>query len=371
MPSCLTWVKTMKTLLVVDDTPEDREVLMRVFSTEPAEYTVLEATDAVSCHKALQAQRHIECILLDYSMPGRDGLHLLQDLLEQYTQIPIVMVTGQGSEGIAVDALKLGAQDYVVKNNFSDVDIRRRVDMALEHKRMEHRLARQQQSLRDFADILVHDLRAPLRAIKGPIEMLTGDDATLSDEMQEKLFGFVTESVEQMDRMILSLQQFSEPQNSEEKFEFFCPTRLFGYVHSTLVHDIEATATALTFEQNPPKIWGSVHLLGQLLQNLVDNAIKYLDASNGKIHVAVMDVVDAWQLVVTDNGMGIAPEYLTDIFEPFKRLNSGSKFKGTGLGLATCMRIAEQHDAIIFCESELGCGSKFIVALPKPRLNAH
>lgn len=360
----------MKTLLVVDDTPEDREVLARIFSTGPADYTVLEATDAVSCHKALQAHRQIDCILLDYSMPGRDGLHLLRDLLEQYPQIPIVMVTGQGSEGIAVDALKSGAQDYVVKNSFSSVDIRRRVEMALEHKRMERRLARQQQSLRDFTDILVHDLRAPLRSIKGPIELLTGDDASLSDDMQEKLFGFVTESVEQMDRMILSLQQFSEAQNSQEAFELFCPTRLFDYIQNTLAYDIEATGTALTFERSPPKIWGSVHLLGQLLQNLVDNAIKYSDGRDTKVHVAVREFVGSWQLVVTDNGIGIATEYLTDIFEPFKRLHSGSSFKGTGLGLATCMRIAEQHGATIFCDSELGHGSKFTVSLPKPVLNA-
>ncbi len=359
----------MNTLLVVDDMPEDREVLARIFSTEPKEYTVLEATDAMSCLEALQAHKNIQCILLDYFMPGRDGLHILQDLLVQYPNIPIIMVTGQGSEGIAVDALKLGAQDYVVKNTFSDVDIRRRVELALEHKRMERRLERQQQSLRDFTEILVHDLRAPLRSIKGPIEMLTGDDASLSDDMQEKLFGFVTESVEQMDRMILSLQQFSEAQKSEEKFELFCPTRLFGYVQNSLAHDLKVTGTALTFEQCPPKIWGSVHLLGQLLQNLVDNAIKYSDGLDAKVHVAVTEFVGSWQLVVTDNGMGIASEYLTDIFEPFKRLNSGSRFKGTGLGLATCMRIAEQHGATISCDSELDHGSKFTVSLPKPVLN--
>ncbi len=360
----------MKTLLVVDDTPEDREVLARIFSAgSAAEYEVLEATDATSCFKTLEERKDIDCLLLDYSMPGRDGLNVLRDLLDQYSQIPIIMVTGHGSEGIAVDALKMGAQDYVVKNAFSAVDIKRRVDMALEHKKMELRLARQHQSLRDFADILVHDLRAPLRSIKGPIEMLTGSDAALAGELQAKLFSFITGSVEQMDRMILSLQQFSEPQRSEEEFEMFSPTRLFDCVQTALAPEVAATKTTLTFQQNPPKIWGSAHLLGQLLQNLVDNALKYRDVPNGKIHVVVMDEVDAWRLKVTDDGMGVAPEHLRDIFEPFKRLNSGSKFKGTGLGLATCMRIAEQHNATIECDSEFGHGSTFTVSLPKPELS--
>ena len=171
----------MKTLLVVDDTPEDREVLARIFSTGSVpEYEVLEASNAASCYKTLEDRKDIDCLLLDYFMPGRDGLHLLGDLLDQYPQIPIIMVTGQGNEGVAVDALKTGAQDYVVKNSFSPADITRRVEMAIEHKNIERRLLRQQQSLRDFADVLVHDLRAPLRSIKGPIEMLVNGDAPLT-----------------------------------------------------------------------------------------------------------------------------------------------------------------------------------------------
>lgn len=359
--------KDLARLLVVDDTPEDREVIARIFATDdPLEYEILEATDATSCFKALEEHKDIDCLLLDYSMPGRDGLQLLQTLLDQYPHIAIIMITGHGNEGIAVDALKLGALDYVGKSNWSDVEIKRRVDRALDHKIMEHRLERQQQSLRDFADILVHDLRAPLRSIKGPIEMIVQNDAPLTEELQAKLFGFITDSVEQMDRIILSLQQFSKTQRSETQFELFCPTRLFDYVHSALAHDVAAARTTLTFQNDPPKIWGAIHLLRQLLQNLVDNAIKYRNAPNGKIHVAVADAGEAWHLTVTDDGIGIKPQHLDDIFEPFKRLHSSSDFKGTGLGLATCVRIAEQHGATISCKSEFGKGSSFTVSLPKP-----
>ena len=106
----------MKTLLLVDDSPEDREAIIRSFARDHDDtYTVLEAHNEASCFAHISEDTPIDCVLLDYSMPGCDGLQLLSKILKENEDLAVVMITGEGSEDIAVEALKLGAQDYVIK----------------------------------------------------------------------------------------------------------------------------------------------------------------------------------------------------------------------------------------------------------------
>ncbi|WP_300032279.1 hybrid sensor histidine kinase/response regulator [uncultured Roseobacter sp.] len=357
----------MNTLLIVDDDPEDREAIIRSFARDHDDaYKVLEAHDEASCFACLSENTSIDCILLDYSMPGCDGLQLLSKVLKDREDLTVVMITGEGSEDIAVKALKLGAQDYVIKKTISQIDIKRRVAHAIERKDMAKRLARQQQGLRDFADILVHDLRAPLRSIRGPIEILTQTDTPVTQEMREELHQFITDGVEHMDRLVVSLHAFSNAEKTKTSFGSIDAKRLLETVQRNLQYQIEKTGAKITLEIGVDRIWGAPDLLAQLLQNVVENGIKYNTSNPPSVHVSLSEDAEAWRVSVSDNGIGIEEQFREEIFEPFKRLHTQTAYSGSGLGLATCRRIAELHSAELHCVPYPSGGTEFILKLPKP-----
>ena len=356
----------MKTLLLVDDSPEDREAIIRSFARDHDDtYTVLEAHDEASCFAHISEDTPIDCVLLDYSMPGCDGLQLLSKILKENEDLAVVMITGEGSEDIAVEALKLGAQDYVIKKTVSQIDITRRVTNDIERKELERRLARQQQGLRDFADILVHDLRAPLRSIRGPIEMITQTDIPITREMREELYRFITNGVEHMDRLVVSLHAFLNAEKSEALFGPVDARRLLETVRRNLLHQIESAGAKVTFEFEGEQIWGAPDLLAQMLQNIVENGIRYNISSQPCVHVSLTEAAEYWRFSVSDNGIGIDKAFRDEVFEPFKRLHSQNAYTGTGLGLATCKRIAELHSAQLHCVPRRNGGTEFVLQLPK------
>jgi len=114
-----------------------------------------------------------------------------------------------------------------------------------------------------------------------------------------------------------------------------------------------------------PSVWAIERQLAQLLQNLIGNSIKYRSESRPKIHVGVQDRTNDWEFFVTDNGIGIDPEFHERIFGIFKRLHGKEKYGGTGIGLSICMRIVDRLEGRIWVESEEGQGSTFRFTIPK------
>ena len=127
---------------------------------------------------------------------------------------------------------------------------------------------------------------------------------------------------------------------------------------------IGESGTTVTFNPLPPVRVHSTHPR-QLFQNLIGNAIKYRSPERAAVvHVSAERQSGFWVFTVSDNGIGIQPEYKEHIFGLFKRLHSGDQYPGTGIGLAICQRIVEQYHGRIWVESEPGRGSRFIFTLP-------
>jgi len=110
---------------------------------------------------------------------------------------------------------------------------------------------------------------------------------------------------------------------------------------------------------------GDATQLGQIFQNLIENALKFHGDRTPQIRISARELPDAWEFSVRDNGIGIEPQFFERIFVIFQRLHTRSEYPGTGLGLAICKRIAERHGGSISVESKPGEGSTFSFTVAK------
>ncbi|MEZ2132248.1 MULTISPECIES: response regulator [unclassified Sinorhizobium] len=349
------------TLLIIDDNADDRETYRRTLKrVQNTRYTVLEAETGEE-GIALTREKRPDCILLDYSLPGQDGIGILAEIRELDPDAIVIMLTGQGNETVAVEVMKNGARDYLTKDVISPESLHRCIQSAIMHGSLERKLEQKRQSLEIFTRAMAHDLKEPLRTIKSFGRILYGS-AALPREDRE-LLDYMLSAADHMEELIVKVSGFTrlEASNELEMKPVFLDTVL-TQVKANLLQQIESRGARID-QGALPEIRGDATMLAQLLQNLVSNAIHYCRDRQPEIHVRAEAHAGFWHLIVSDNGPGVAPEHHEVIFQPFKRL-VGRGIEGTGLGLAICRRIAQLHGGSIWCESRAGQGATFVVAIP-------
>lgn len=353
--------------LIADDDAGDRKLIARALKQSQEPY---ECVETASIEEAVQAceSNPFDCVLIDYHLPGRDGLSGITALREKCPHIAIIMLTGQGDEVVAAEAIKRGASDYLPKANLHQSSIWRSIESALEKSRLLKRVAQQQEELETFNHLLVHDFKEPLRSVQLFAVLIKRSlrDAKL-EEIPVHCEGIIG-AAKRAGALIDTLQQYTRA----EKQAVFEPVQMNQVMADMLVnlkHVIRKRRARVT-AQELPVVYGNAPLLTQLLQNLVDNAIKYCDARPPTVEIAAIPQGTAWRFSVTDNGIGIPEKYYERVFEKFKRLHNASKYDGSGLGLVTCRKIIERHRGVIWCESRKGKGTTFFFTLEGAKLSA-
>jgi two-component system, chemotaxis family, CheB/CheR fusion protein len=239
------------------------------------------------------------------------------------------------------------------------------IDDITERKASENAIRRSNGELASFAYTASHDLQAPLRSIKLFTQMLVRRSRGHLDDEGEKLVGFIEKGIGSMEDLILSLLNYSlatEPEPGGKQSVSL--QEAFDKATVNLAETIERESATVTSEPLPDVDAYPTQIV-QILQNLISNAIKYHKADVPPVVcVAVVQAKDHWVVSVVDNGVGIDPKHHAQIWEPFKRLH-GVEVPGTGIGLATCSKIAEHHGGTIWLESELGVGSTFYFSISK------
>jgi signal transduction histidine kinase len=349
-------------ILIVDDDDGDSQQVIRSLKQTGMSFR---HTECAGVEEALRAcDKHaFDCAIVDYRMPGHNGLRGISALHERLPFMCIIMATGQGDEIVATEAMKRGASDYIAKKHINAQSIAHIIENAMEKAALRRKLAEQAEELENFALVLVHDLKAPTRSIQGFARRIERSLARDNPTDAAEYCGLVYEAAARMDTLIDTLRLYTRA----DEIVAFKSVEMRQVMNDTLLNleNLIGLRGARVTYGELPAVLGNAPQLTQLLQNLIANGLKYCEAAVPIIHVtAEPQDGDAWLFTVKDNGTGIAAEYYECAFDAFRRLPGSANHEGTGLGLAICKKIVERHGGVIRCASEPGQGTSFFFTLP-------
>jgi PAS domain S-box-containing protein len=225
-------------------------------------------------------------------------------------------------------------------------------------------LERSNKELELFAYVASHDLQEPLRMVSSYTQLLERRYSDKLDDDAREFIGYAVDGANRMQRLINDLLEFSRLSTRGKPLERTDVAELLGNVRVNLSVAIEETG-ALVTNDPLPVVAADAGQLGQLLQNLVGNGIKFRNGGNPQVHVRAVENEQHWEFSVRDNGIGIEQQYFDRIFVIFQRLHTKGDYPGTGIGLALCKRIVERHGGKIWVESRPDEGSTFFFTIPK------
>jgi len=383
-----------QTVLIVDDDPAIRDLLSVILGQRG--YTIITAaTAAESLH--VIASRQPELVLLDYQLPDQDGLTVLREIKASYPGCYVIMITGRGSEELAVLMMKAGASEYLLKP-FDTRALGERVDavcklrvielanqalqlerehLLLEIETWNHELQSRVQektealhraqteiaqseklaALGYLAAGMAHEIRNPLNSIslftqllrQGADDVETGDYLGKILKEVDRIDGIIRRLVYAANRSRLVVDDVRLDQVLQDALEIFAP-------------QIEARQIQVSFScpEVPKQIKADRAELEQIFTNLLMNAVEELPPK-GLLSIDIASPEGLIEVRVSDNGNGIAPENCEAIFKPF----FSTKARGTGIGLPVARRIAQLYHGDVRIEQTSSAGTTFLVTIPR------
>lgn len=221
--------------------------------------------------------------------------------------------------------------------------------------------------LEQFAYVVSHDLKQPLRTIGSFVGLIERRYQALLDEEGKEYINYVTAGVKQMHKLLSELLAYSQLGKEAER-ELVDLNKVLSTSLNNLRGPINEEGAIITMD-NLPLIMGNEKSQILLFENLIGNALKYSGDKRPEVEIKYEDMGNDHLISVKDNGIGIDSEYISKIFTVFQQLHGPEEFNGTGIGLAVCQKVVLQHSGEIWVESELGKGSTFFIRLSKDQIS--
>lgn len=374
-------------VLLVEDDEEDYILTHDLVSDIDNCQIDLQWVSSYEAALQLMERRIHDAYLLDYSLGAKTGIELLNEAMERGVDAPKIMLTGLGSETLAVEAMRTGAADYIPKSVLTVESLNRvllnavekyRLRKAFEEKhqlleRTNEQLAHRNEEIQRFYHHVSHELKTPLTAVKEFISIvLDGIAGPLKEEQQD----YLLIAKESCDQLVFRLNDLLDATRLDTGKLRLAPCL------KSIADTVENAVKSLSLQARDKGIRLSKKIqpglddinidharINQVLTNLLSNALKFTEQA-GDIDVAVSEESggDKYiRITVSDTGKGIEPEKLRRIFDRLYQINNneGEHQEGLGLGLHISREIVRLHGGDISVESVPGQGSKFSFTIPK------
>ena len=390
-------------LLIVDDDETDRRLYSRLLARQARGSCEIHQAADGAAGLAILRERPVDCVLLDFNLPDMNGLEFLAAATDDAgLPFAVVLVTGQGSESIAVEAMKRGVQDYLVKDQVDVGGLWRAIVGAVTQKELRGQLDRSLRELteanagleqeittrkaaeakllaaKDAADaasraktrfvaMVTHELRTPLNGILGYAELLRLDGGLTT--LQDDRVGAMTQAGQHLLKMIERVLDFATIETG--RIELHPADVVVRDLTEACMSFVGPMATErglrlrmMSSYDTPAQILADPARLRQVLLNLLSNAVKYTPAGNIELRVLAGAAPDGLRIEVADTGPGISEAGRERLFQEFERLDAVPSVEGAGLGLAIAAQIIALMGGEIGYQPNPGGGSVFWVELP-------
>ncbi|MDD5262642.1 MAG: response regulator [Methylacidiphilales bacterium] len=362
-------------ILIVDDEIAQMKALCNTLKDRGYETTGF--SSATAALSAMEGTK-FDLLLTDLMMSEMDGISLLQAARRKDSNLVGIIMTGEGTITTAVEAMKSGALDYILKP-FKLSAILPVLDRALTVRRLRLENAALEQRVRErtaeleaanreleaFSYSVSHDLRTPVRHIEGFVEMLDDTIGPSLSESDKRYLNLIANSAREMNRLIDDLLNFSRMGRSEMRCTQINLQDLLETVIQRLQPEIEGRN--IVWKKGPlPLVQADPSLLQQVFSNLLSNAIKYTRPRNpAEIEIGCRIEERETVIFVRDNGVGFDMKHADRLFGVFQRLHRKEEFDGTGIGLANVLRIITRHGGRTWAEGKVDEGATFYFTLPR------
>ena len=365
------WQVAARLLIVEDDPVFRRFVLAALQEAHLVRVDAVTASSLAGAHAALEASaaRPFDCVLLDLGLPDSAGLDTVRTVLLRAPTVPIVVLTGEEDGEISDLALRAGAQDFLEKAQLEPSSLARAIRHAVDRGRWAQQmagnnreLAARNRDLDDFAHAVSHDLKAPLRAIYHLFEEVkshlaahdvAGAQTTILDVQPrlERLFNMIDGILR-----VTTAGRLAHPE----------PVDTAALVREVVANLDVPAGCEVRIAEGLPNVLGEKASLGQVFQNIVDNAIKHHPGPTAVIDVSWRDAEQHYEFSVADDGPGIPPEQRQRVFELFQTLPGPRQAGGTGIGLALVRKVVLANGGSVVVEDNEPRGARFRFTWPKP-----
>ncbi|WP_334118527.1 ATP-binding protein [Limnobacter sp.] len=366
-------------LIVVDDEKPQLEALCTLL--EDAGFVVNGFADPAIALTQLHTVTH-DVLLTDLRLPGMDGIELIQKARQIDPDISAVLMTGHGSIQSAVNAMKLGVLDYILKP-FKVSDLMPVVHRAIEVRKLKlqntqlirdisssnGKLLEMNHELDNFAGRVAHDLNSLCHIIQGFAGSLTRRASSKLDEQERRYLQRINESSARGGQLVSDLLAFARLGSGDLQHQQVVLNEVVEKARAQVeagegLREVDWTIAIL------PDIEGDESLLEQVFVNLLSNAMKFSQFREQPCISVEANIENGCvEIRVIDNGAGFDPDQADGLFKPFHRLHNAHDFEGHGMGLANVKRIIERHGGQISAQSAPDNGATFTLLIPLSQRN--